>query len=186
LELRDSVSPHFKTRRLYLRRYEQADENDLYRAARASIGDMFEFLPWCHPDYSKNEAKNWLKTTVTSWRAGTAYHFAIFDKDRETFHGGCSLECNNDHPTANLGYWVQSASTGQGICTEAAIGLADFGHRELGLQRVEIIMSTKNTKSRRVAEKTGALFEGKLRNRLRLHNKCHDAFIFSLVPGDIP
>ncbi|HCC45923.1 MAG TPA: N-acetyltransferase, partial [Gammaproteobacteria bacterium] len=62
----------------------------------------------------------------------------------------------------------------------------DFGHRELGLQRVEIIMSTKNTKSRRVAEKTGALFEGKLRNRLRLHNKCHDAFIFSLVPGDIP
>ena len=98
-------------------------------------------------DYSKNEAKNWLKTTVTSWRAGTAYHFAIFDKDRETFHGGCSLECNNDHPTANLGYWVQSASTGQGICTEAAIGLADFGHRELGLQRVEIIMSTKNTKS---------------------------------------
>ena len=36
-----------------------------------------------------------------------------------------------------------------------------------------------------VAEKTGALYEATVRNRLHLHNKLHSAHIYSLVPEDV-
>ena len=65
------------------------------------------------------------------------------------------------------------------------MGLATFGLEALELERIEIIMSTSNEKSRRVAEKTGARFEGTLRNRLRLHQKLHDAHVYSIIPSDL-
>jgi ribosomal-protein-serine acetyltransferase len=40
--------------------------------------------------------------------------------------------------------------------------------------------------SQRVAEKSGALREGVLRNRLLLHGKIHDAAMYSLTPEDLP
>ncbi len=178
--------PHsFETRALLVRRFRRTDEADLYQSALSSVTEMFEFLPWCHPDYSIEETRAWLTKTESDWRAGNAYHFGIFSRDGKLFHGGCGLECRPDHPTANLGYWIKTTSTGQGIAAEAALGLATFGLEALELERIEIIMSTSNEKSRRVAEKTGARFEGTLRNRLRLHQKLHDAHVYSIIPSDL-
>jgi ribosomal-protein-serine acetyltransferase len=92
----------------------------------------------------------------------------------------------DDHPTANLGYWIRSGETGNGLATEATLGLANFAFRELGLLRLEIIMSTQKTGSRRVALNAGAHFEGTLRNRLLLHGQCHNAYLYSLIPDMLP
>ena len=50
---------------------------------------------------------------------------------------------------------------------------------------IEIIVATGNQPSQLVAEKAGAHREGVLRNRLHMHEKYHDAVMYSLVPGDI-
>ena len=175
----------FETKRLLVRRYRVTDENTLYRSARASIDEVFEFLPWCHPEYSRGDAREWLTKIEPDWHEGSAYNFAIFNQSGNTFHGGCSISRIDEHLTANLGYWIKSSNSGRGIATEASFGLARFGIEHLNLQRLEIIMSTKNPKSKRVAEKIGATFEGSLRNRLQLHGKPHDANVYSIVPEDV-
>lgn len=175
----------FLTERFLIRRYSSSDKIALFQAARESIAQVFEFLPWCHPDYQINEAAEWLKSIKSDWRDGSAYHFGIFSKDETVFHGGCSVNQIDEHPIANLGYWIKTSSTGKGIATEATIGLARFCTEKMGLQRIEIIMSIRNDASKAVAEASGAQFEGRARNRLQLHGKRHDALIYSITPTDL-
>jgi RimJ/RimL family protein N-acetyltransferase len=63
--------------------------------------------------------------------------------------------------------------------------MAGFGFRQLGLQRIEIVVATGNHASQRVAEKAGALREGVLRKRLLIHGAAHDAVLYSLVAEDM-
>jgi len=62
--------------------------------------------------------------------------------------------------TANVGYWVRTGQTGQGIATAAVRRVARFGFEDLGLRRLELLVAVDNLASRRVAEKVGATFEG--------------------------
>jgi RimJ/RimL family protein N-acetyltransferase len=100
--------------------------------------------------------------------------------------GGCGInDIGEDKSRANLGYWVRSDRTGQGIAPAAAKLLAKWGFEALGLKRIEIVVAVENARSLRAAEKTGAKREGVLRNRLLIGNKPHDAVMHSLVPGEV-
>lgn len=169
--------------RLCLRRYEPADDADLYRAARASIAEVYPFLVWCHPGYSLAESRGWLKTIKSEWDKGLSYAFAIRDRRTDEFLGGCGLNRIDENPMMNLGYWIKTPAAGRGIATEATRALAQFGFDYLGLIRIEIVMSVRNHASRRVAEKAGGHFEGTLLSRLFLHGEAHDARLYSLTAG---
>lgn len=184
MNLTKPIPLSFETERFLIRRYSIFDEKVLFHAARESIAEVFEFLPWCHPDYQMNDASEWLNSIQPNWKNGSAYSFGIFSKDGTEFHGGCGVNQIDEHPIANLGYWIKTPSTGKGIATEATIGLARFCTEKMGLQRIEIVMSVQNSASKAVAEACGAQFEGRARNRLLLHGKRHDAFIYSITPAD--
>lgn len=175
----------FHTQRFLVRRYELSDEQQLFQAARSSIPEVFRFLPWCHPDYSIEDSRNWLITIVPNWDRAIAYSFGIFSKDGQELHGGCGINQIDEHRTGNLGYWVKTASTRRGIATEVTPMLAKYGLEYLGLQRIEIVMSVENTASRAVAEAAGGVYEGRLRNRLLLHGRSHDAWVYSITPDDL-
>ncbi len=170
----------FKTTNLLLRRYQGKDAPRLFEAARESINEVYPFLPWCHPDYSFDDSRQWIEAVEADWKKDVCYNFAVFDHDN-AFVGGCGLNRIDQHPVANLGYWTRTHAAGRGIATEAAAGLAQFGFEHLQIKRIEIVMSTRNLPSRRVAERSGATYEGLLRNRLLLHGELHDAFMYSLI-----
>jgi RimJ/RimL family protein N-acetyltransferase len=75
--------------------------------------------------------------------------------------GGC-LDQLDASGTANVGYWVRTSRTGQGIATAAVRLVARFGFEDLGLRRLELLIAVHNVASRRVAEKVGATLEGVL------------------------
>lgn len=171
---------------LVARPYVGSDTDSLFEAAIESTGEIFPWLPWCHPKYSRGEAEEWTRGCKKRWVAGESYDFALFEGDEGRFLGGCSLNLLQPvNRLANLGYWVRTSATGRGVAT-ASVGLvAGFGFGRLELRRVEIVISTENAASLRVAEKAGALREGVLRNRLSFHGKAHDAVMFSLIDGEI-
>lgn len=182
----DPEIPHsFATQRFNIRRYELDDDTMLFEAARESINQVHPYLPWCHPDYSIEDSRSWLLTIKPEWDDEKAYGFAILDIETGRFLGGCGLNSIDAEPIANLGYWIRSSEVGKGVASEATIGLLQFGFEYLDLLRIEIIMSTQNEASKKVAVNAGAVFEGTLRNRLHLHGVNHDAFLYSLIPDDI-
>lgn len=175
----------FRTPRFTIRRYNLDDEEVLFEAARESINEIHPYLPWCHPQYSIEDSRSWLLTIEPNWNDEQSYGFAIIDNESGKFMGGCGLNSIDVTPVANLGYWIRSSEIGNGVASEATIGLLKFGFESLGLTRIEIMMSTKNEASKKVAVNAGAILEGTLRNRLQLHGVNHDAFLYSLVPDDM-
>jgi RimJ/RimL family protein N-acetyltransferase len=78
----------------------------------------------------------------------------------------------------------RTTGTGRGAASEAARIVSGWALRELGLQRVEIFITEDNVPSQMAARKSGARFEGVLRNKIRWEDRAYDAHIFSFVPSD--
>lgn len=156
----------------------------LFAGARESVDTVGRWMPWCHPDYALSEATDWMHHCENNWAAGAEYEFSIFDR-AGTYVGGCGLNTlNRNFNFANLGYWIRQSRQGDGLSVEAVRVLSAFGFDVLKLTRIEIVAAWDNGPSRRVAEKTGATFEGRLRNRLLIRGVPVDAAMYSLIPPD--
>ncbi len=178
--------PRLVSGQVLLRPYRPDDAADLYAAARESITEVSPWMKWCHPDYAIEESTTWIAQCAERWREGMEYNFVIVDSRDGSFLGGCGLNSLNlVDKVANLGYWVRTSRTRQGIATTATRLLARFGLEDLKLNRIEIIAATSNQASQRIAEKVGATREGILRNRLVVHEKVYDMVIFSFIPHDL-
>ena len=167
-----------------IRPYTTGDEKALFEAARESIADVHPWLPWCHPGYTWDEAASWIALQRSNWQTGSEFQFAVTSSEGR-FIGGCGINfINPEHNFANLGYWIRSSETGAGRAVEAVRLLKDWVFSKTELVRLELVVATANTRSARVAEKAGARLEGTLRNRLKVHGKVHDAYMFSFVPSN--
>ena len=164
-----------------IRPYRADDAPLLYAAARESVGDVFPWLPWCHPRYSLDEAAEWSRSREELARQGLEYHFVI-ESERNAFMGACGInQINRIHRLGNLGYWVRSSETGRGVAAFAVALAARFAFESTDLIRLEIVCAVGNHRSQRVAEKAGAVREGILHDRLLLHGAPHDAVMYGIV-----
>ena len=149
--------------------------------AHESVGDVFPWLAWCHPQYTLEEAVAWAESRGELARQALEYHFVITG-DEDRFLGGCGINhISRVHRFGNLGYWVRTSATGRGIAVSAVALSAAFAFQDTDLVRLEIVCAAGNRRSQRVAEKAGAVREGVLRDRLLVHGRPHDAVMYSIV-----
>jgi ribosomal-protein-serine acetyltransferase len=166
-----------------LRPYRIDDAPALYEAAVESVAQNHPFMPWCHPGLTLEEIRLWIATQVPAFAGRTAFQFVILSADGRVL-GGCGLNRLDEvNRRANLGYWVRASAVGRGVATTAVRQLVRWAFANTELIRLEVLVSTQNARSLRVAEKAGARREGVLRRRLMLHGTAHDAVIFSFVRG---
>jgi ribosomal-protein-serine acetyltransferase len=163
-----------------------SDAEPMYQAIRESIAEISPWLPFAHEDYSISETRDFLKGRPEGWKKDTDYVFGIVDSRDGSYIGTCGLnDIDAVNHRANLGYWIRTSQTRQGVATAATLLLAKWGFMVVKLCRIEILVATGNKRSQRVAEKVGAQREGVLRNRLKIGDDLHDAIMYSLIPGDM-
>ena len=169
--------------RILLRPYRPGDIKTVYNAVRESLPELIVWMPWAHPDYSIDDTRAWIKSCPEMWAKDTEYNFAILEAKNGSFLGGCGLNrINLAEGFANLGYWVRSTCTKQGIALAAARLLARFAFEELKLKRIEVGAATGNIASQRVAEKLGATRAGIQIAQMVFRDKVYDRVVFSLTP----
>ncbi len=172
--------------RLRLRPWQDDDAMALLEAARESVDTVGRWLPWCHAGYSFEDAAHWIDHCRSGLAAGDHFAFAVFDKWSGALMGGVGLsQRDRVYRRANLGYWVRESRQRQGVSTAAVHLVAKFGFETLGLIRIEIVVLPLNQASRRVAEKSGAAFEGISRQRLLISGDARDAAVYALLPNDL-
>lgn len=165
---------------IVLRRPTAADAPAVGAMVRASHEHLAPWMPWATADYDETDAMMWIERRLDA----TAHPFAIVaDNDRIVGTAGLNRIDGKDQ-LANLGYWLRPDATGQGAATRAANLLIDHGIRDLGLARLEILMSVENEPSRAVAERSKASYEGIQRGRLRLNGRQHDAHCYVALARD--
>jgi ribosomal-protein-serine acetyltransferase len=166
---------------VYIRRYQSNDVSDVFEAVRESLNELQPWMPWSHPTYSIHESRSWLQAQIAAFDQRTAFEFAIAGDDGR-YLGACGLnQIDHANRRANLGYWVRTTASNQGVATRAVGVLRDWAFAHTDLIRLEIVAAVDNIGSCRVAEKAGAVREGTLTNRLLLHGVAHDAAIFSFT-----
>ena len=133
----------------------------VYAAVMESRAEIMPWMGWMHPGYDMHDTRLWLESRHEAWANGTDYAFAILDAQDDSFLGNCGLNhIDRDSRFANLGYLIRTSQTRRGAATAAARLVAGFGFDTLKMVRLEIVVSTGNKASQRVAEKAGALREG--------------------------
>jgi len=174
IELTDGV--------IRLRPFRLEDAKPLFDAVQESLTDLKPWMVWAHDEYAQHETEEYIRITRARWEENTLFAFVITDAITGEILGGCGL--GQRHHYCNLGYWVRTSRHGQGIAGRAAKLIARFGFESAGIIRAEIVMAVPNKKSRRVAEKIGAHYEGIALNRMVVGKTIYDAYMFSLLPSD--
>jgi ribosomal-protein-serine acetyltransferase len=172
-----------KSNLVSLQKYRFEDAPELFEAISISVDRVYPWLPWCHPNYTLEETEGWLKTRPQRWNENKEFGFIIRDR-QNTIVGGCGIGIVSQSWLGNLGYWLRTGFTKKGYATAATKLLAEFGIKDLQLKRIEIVAAVENISSQKVAERAGACKEGISRNRLLIHDKFHDAVIYSFTPDD--
>lgn len=171
---------------IIVRPHEPQDVESIYVAVRESIAEISPWLPWCHPAISRDELSAFVEFSRKGWVDGSQHQFVILDASTGEVLGGVSLShIVKSNRLANMGYWVRTSSVGKGIATRAARLVARCGFQSLNLSRIEIAVIPDNKRSLRVAQRSGARYEGLARNRLVMHGRAYDAELYSLIPSDI-
>ena len=163
-----------------LRSPDDADAPAVAAAVRATLPELEPWMPWATAAYDEDAALAWIRGEFDP-----GGHSFVMVSDDGTIVGSSGLNRIDElNRCANLGYWLRTDATGRGWATRATRLLARYGIREVGLHRVEVIMSVENEASRRVAERAGATHEGIMRGGLLLRNRHHDVHLFSFTADD--
>jgi [ribosomal protein S5]-alanine N-acetyltransferase len=169
--------PRIETDRLLLRPPEAADARVFQRElARVEMGRMLA-VPHPYPD---GGAATW----IASMRPGR--DFAMVLRETAEVIGGISIFESEQHKRAELGYWCATGLWGRGYTTEAVRAIIDYGFRSLGLRRVYAECHGDNPGSRRVLEKAGMTYEGRLRQHSFRVDRFADKLVFGVLRDEWP
>jgi ribosomal-protein-serine acetyltransferase len=178
------VNPVRSNTEITVRPFVQADIDLFYRAVHESIESLSYWFPWCNPQYSIGDARDWIEFCVASWERKSEFPLGIFSNATGEVVGGTGLNhVSRAYNFANVGYWVAENHRSKGYATAAAKFAIEIGFQEFEFTRLEIFILTNNKQSARVAEKVGGVFEGIARNRLHFRGVPTDALCYSLVPA---
>jgi RimJ/RimL family protein N-acetyltransferase len=132
------------------------------------------------PDFPEQ----WLERYEQGRRDQTKEAFAVVDGDG-TFYGvALAVEIDREAAEAELGYLTAPAARGRGIATEAVRLLTRWALHDQGLERVTLIIDSDNIGSRKIAERTGYVLDGVMRNAYVKPGTRRDTMIYSRLRAD--
>ena len=163
---------------------EEAHGAGLRQAIADSIEELRPWMPWAQSVPTLAEAKANCRNAATEFEKGSDHRLHLFLKEPLSFIGSSGLHgIDWSVPKVEIGYWIRTPYSGKGYMTEAVREITRFAMEDLGMNRVEIQMSSNNVKSRAVAERLGFAFEGMLRNEIRhVDGTLRDTCIYARVP----
>lgn len=159
--------PKIETERLILRPPQLGDEKPVNQAIQRSLPELQRWMPWSK-DASLEPTIRFVKEGILSWSSESPHDFpmVLIHKESQQIIGasGFNNRSKPDVPLFEIGYWIETPFTGQGIATEMVQALTRFAFESFHAARVQIVTQVGNEASRRVAEKCGFVLEATLKN----------------------
>lgn len=158
---------HIETPRLLIRPVRIGDEFALHESIERSIPALRRWMPWAR-DTSFNATQHFIHSGYEHWQAQTSKDFPLIVIHKES-QKIISVSGYNEHtdlvrPCFEIGYWIDSTFEGQGLAKELVNALTRYALDGLKAIRAQICTQVENEKSSAVAERSGYVFEAKLKN----------------------
>ena len=153
------------------------DAVEVAAGVQDSLETLSPWMPWATESYDESAARSWIQGEIEP----NSVRCVLIGGDGRMVGSAGLNHFDTANNRANLGYWLRADATGFGYATSATRLLARYGLDELGLHRIEVMMSVENDASRQVAIRAGAGYEGVQRGRLLLRGRYHDAHGYAFV-----
>jgi RimJ/RimL family protein N-acetyltransferase len=181
-----AVPEEFETDRLLLRCPLPGDGEAVNAAVAESLDSLRPWMDWAADVLPVAETEALQCGNCLAYRQRSAFHFNVFLKQTGEFVSKPAL-FNIDWkiPSCEIGYWQRSRFQGQGLMTEAVLGVTEFAFTCLYMARVELRCDPRNERSIRVAERAGYHLEGCLRNAGRdPQGSLRDTLVYARIYTD--
>lgn len=173
------------TPRLIIRPPQLNDALAVHAAILESFEELHQFMPWAQEKQSIEATEDFIRTAVANWilqRNEEPYlPLFIFDSTTQDFVGATGYHHFDwTIPCLEVGYWIRSSRSGNGLMTEAVNALTQYAFKELQVKRIAITCDTHNIKSKNIPERLGYSLEGELKyNRRTNDNQISNTYIFA-------
>ena len=167
-----------ETERLVLRRFTENDAKELYEG----YINQEDFLYYANKEKKTLEEEiNSLKGIDTKYNDLDYYNWLITLKNNNKIIGGIYLNVEKYNESIEFNYAIDDRYKNNGYMTEALERVKQFCIEELDVNRIYGGCEINNIASKKVMEKCNFVFEGTLRNNLKLRDGYHDMYIFSYL-----
>jgi ribosomal-protein-alanine N-acetyltransferase len=176
----DATPAWISTPRLQLRALLPDDAPAIH--AYAFDPEVARFTPW-RPHSSELFAKGLIKVITQP----QFLNWAITKPPADLAIGMVFLHSlSKQHRKAEIAFNLARAHWGQGLATEAVGAVLQFAFHQLGLNRIEALCMPENLSSRKVLEKLGLAFEGRMRKAHHRYDGFHDMDLFAVLASPRP
>jgi len=148
----------FETERLLVRQLEADDVDNLY--AVTSDPELMHYMGDGQPLSCELTAK-WIDVSLNNYATKGYGCSAVIHKRDKAFIGFCGLvrsEFAQPPDDAELIYALKKPYWGQGLATEVAKAMIDYGYKSCGLKHIIATIDPENSASIKVANKVGFVF----------------------------
>ena len=145
-----------RTPRLVLRCWQPGDAALLKEAVDDSLPALQRWMPWAATEPSPLQSfVERIGKFRRAFEAGQDWTYGVFDAGEARVLGGAGLHARTEPGRLEIGYWIRSGDTGQGLATEAAAALVERAFRLHGVEAVEIRCDARNLASAAVPRRLG-------------------------------
>lgn len=136
--------------------------------------------------YRETDARSFLLQRYDAIHAGVMAPFAITAAADGRLLGSISLmRLSWEHARGEVGYWLAGDARGHGHATRSVRLICAWGCTALRLERIDLLASTGNRASQRVAERAGFMREAILRAHTRGPTSRQDMVAFGLLAEEL-
>ncbi len=168
-----------------LRPWRNDDADAVYRACQDPDIQRWTTVP---SPYRPEHAHAFVTGTApAAWTTGTGAHFAVCDATSGELLGSCALiSIDHGRGSGEVGYWTAPWARGHGAAVRSTRALARWAFEALKLRQLVWQAELGNHAARLVALRAGFRVEGRLRLADPAHEGAREAWIGSLLPGEVP
>jgi [ribosomal protein S5]-alanine N-acetyltransferase len=180
-EQHSHILTHFtelETERLIIRKMNIADSEDIF--SFTSDPEIIRLTPIFELTKTKYEAINYIEKCMGNYAKGNSEFWAIVYKKNNKVIGIVCIDILSRYK-GDIGYAITREYWGNGIATEAAKAVINFGFNVLGLKRIEGTCDPRNKASARVLEKCGMSYEGLLKSYYYHQDEFCDRKLYAIV-----
>ena len=152
---------------------------ELNRATVHNLSRLREWEAWAHEDQTLAHTEAHIRQRLSARSQGLAMPCLIMRGSR--VFGTVDLRIDPGKRSGEIGYWLDSEATGQGLATRATETLVQHA-REISLHHVRLRISEMNTKSIAVADRLGFTLNGPAPERMLVGSHRHTMLVYISGP----